>query len=117
MVDDHSGRACAKPRLPGGLLFSGWVASEIDAREEIQTISWQGGARRGNDSFLVGHATKANSFESTRCEMLPHTNIVAAPASVAISHLYKNFIRLRLFGVACSTLHSPLPSRARLEQT
>jgi len=54
---------------------------------------------------------------NTMWEMPPHTNIVAAPASVAITHLYKNFIGLRLVGVACSTLHSPLPSRKGLEQT
>src|SRR5215467_11746525 len=56
-------------------------------------------------------------LSSTICEMPPHTNIVAAPASVAIIHLYMNLIRLRLFGFACTTLHSPLPSRAGLEQT
>src|SRR5215467_5206690 len=32
-------------------------------------------------------------LSSTMCEKPPHTNIVAAPASVAISHLYNNFIR------------------------
>src|SRR5215831_12035701 len=32
-------------------------------------------------------------LSSTMCEMPPHTNIEAAPASVAISHLYKNFIQ------------------------
>src|SRR5215472_5556408 len=56
-------------------------------------------------------------LSSTMCEMPPHTNIVAAPASVAIIHLYTNFIGLSLFGVAYSTLHSPIPSRAGLEQT
>src|SRR5215472_19298372 len=31
-------------------------------------------------------------LSNTMCEMPPHTNMVAAPPSVAISHLYKNFI-------------------------
>src|SRR5262250_2806906 len=35
-------------------------------------------------------------LSSTMCEMPPHTNMVAAPASAAISHLYKNFILAHL---------------------
>src|SRR5215831_18274172 len=36
---------------------------------------------------------KPMPLSSTMCEMPPHTNMVAAPASVAISHLCKKFIR------------------------
>ena len=31
-------------------------------------------------------------------------------------HLYTNFHSLEMFGIACPTLHSPLPTRVGLEQ-
>src|SRR5215468_4453548 len=47
-------------------------------------------------------------LSSTMCEMPPHANTVAAPASVAISHLYNDFIQSSVTNSEHTTMQTVL---------